>query len=545
MRPPALPTLALLVVASCLAGCPDGPPRATGPGERDRAGAETAGRPELRLLLLSDPAGVLEPCGCTSRPLGGVDRLVASARRLAGEGVPTVLLVAGDAFTGAPEEKGPPPPGADAEAHARQVARWRREVFAEALARTGLLAATWGPADLALPEPERAALAERSGGRWFEARGVHGALLAAGGRKLGLVVVGPDGTLEAARRQAAKLRSEGARLVVALAVARRPALARRLAGLPEVDVALFGGAHRPRPLPPDEVGGGLFVHAGRHLQGLAVVDLVGIERDGAWVARGPWRRRLERERLETRIEDLTGRIEQWEREGRPPEQLAPQRQRLEALRAELAKLDEEGPAPPRYASVRWVELGPEAGGDPETRRSLDDLARRIDEANRQAYADWRPAPAPPGAPRYVGAARCGSCHEAAHAWWRGTPHGRAYATLEQRHKAFHLECVGCHVTGYGEPGGSTVTHVEGLQNVGCEVCHGPGSAHAARPETPPVRGRQVPESVCVRCHNEEHSDRFDYRSYLARLRAPGHGLPAPDQGVEAPKAGQAGPEQVH
>ena len=91
-----------------------------------------------------------------------------------------------------------------------------------------------------------------------------------------------------------------------------------------------------------------------------------------------------------------------------------------------------------------------------------------------------------------------------------------------------------------------MTHVEGLQNVGCEVCHGPGSAHAERPETtPPVRGRQVPESVCVRCHNEEHSDRFDYRSYLARLRAPGHGLPAPDQAVEAPKAGQAGPEQVH
>ena len=39
-----------------------------------------------------------------------------------------------------------------------------------------------------------------------------------------------------------------------------------------------------------------------------------------------------------------------------------------------------------------------------------------------------------------------------------TSHGRAYATLEQRNKQFNLSCVGCHVTGYDQPGGATVVH---------------------------------------------------------------------------------------
>ena len=40
--------------------------------------------------------------------------------------------------------------------------------------------------------------------------------------------------------------------------------------------------------------------------------------------------------------------------------------------------------------------------------------------------------------------------------------------------------------------------------------------------------REVPASVCTACHDLEHSDRFDFSSYRARLIAPGHGLPARD-----------------
>ena len=83
-------------------------------------------------------------------------------------------------------------------------------------------------------------------------------------------------------------------------------------------------------------------------------------------------------------------------------------------------------------------------------------------------------------PGYVGHARAAAtCHETALAWWKGHAHGRAYATLEQRNKQFNLSCVGCHVTGYNQPGGATVVQNQGLTDVGCESCHGPGSLHVA------------------------------------------------------------------
>jgi hypothetical protein len=78
------------------------------------------------------------------------------------------------------------------------------------------------------------------------------------------------------------------------------------------------------------------------------------------------------------------------------------------------------------------------------------------------------------------------------------------------------------VTAYNQPGGSTVTHHEGLVDVGCETCHGPGSAHSADAGVPVARV-DVPETVCVQCHNHEHSDRFHYPTYRRLLIAPGHG----------------------
>ena len=42
------------------------------------------------------------------------------------------------------------------------------------------------------------------------------------------------------------------------------------------------------------------------------------------------------------------------------------------------------------------------------------------------------------------------------------------------------ECVGCHTTGYGEPGGLgelTESNVRRFKGVQCEECHGPMGGH--------------------------------------------------------------------
>jgi hypothetical protein len=158
---------------------------------------------------------------------------------------------------------------------------------------------------------------------------------------------------------------------------------------------------------------------------------------------------------------------------------------------------------------------------------VDAYDARVNEHNRVAFAGVSPPAVPPGAARYLGSAACKSCHAPAYAWWTRHPHGKAYTTLETLHKQFNLSCVGCHVTGYGKPGGAAVVKNEGLTHVGCESCHGPGSKHVAQPGAAPTAliTKSPSEATCKQCHSPEHSDLFEYAGYVARLRVPGHGLP--------------------
>ncbi|MGB8330428.1 MAG: hypothetical protein WCE62_09895, partial [Polyangiales bacterium] len=61
-------------------------------------GAGSEKTPSFRIALVTDLQGYLEPCGCTSDPLGGIDRLAAQLRALRDEPVPMVFLSAGDVF---------------------------------------------------------------------------------------------------------------------------------------------------------------------------------------------------------------------------------------------------------------------------------------------------------------------------------------------------------------------------------------------------------------------------------------------------------------
>jgi hypothetical protein len=60
--------------------------------------------------------------------------------------------------------------------------------------------------------------------------------------------------------------------------------------------------------------------------------------------------------------------------------------------------------------------------------------------------------------------------------------------------------------------------------VGCEACHGPGSAHAAAPSTPGLIARKVAAPTCLGCHTpDQTSSGFDYAAFLGAVVGPGHG----------------------
>jgi len=99
--------------------------------------------------------------------------------------------------------------------------------------------------------------------------------------------------------------------------------------------------------------------------------------------------------------------------------------------------------------------------------------------------------------RYVGDAACAACHEREMQDWLLTPHSIAWDSLSQGDKWKDPECVKCHVTGMGDPGGfKSPEETLHLVNVQCEVCHGMAGGHATG------GGMDVDalSNVCVTCH---------------------------------------------
>ncbi|MBI5017061.1 MAG: hypothetical protein HZB55_16440 [Deltaproteobacteria bacterium] len=117
-------------------------------------------------------------------------------------------------------------------------------------------------------------------------------------------------------------------------------------------------------------------------------------------------------------------------------------------------------------------------------------------------------------PVYASAEECKACHRAQYDRWRASRHARAYAALPDAARR-QMECVECHVTGFGKWGGfDGVTKAPDLTGVQCEECHGPGSSH---PATASVRAGEAARSVCRKCHTRSRSPDFNAREYLSRL----------------------------
>jgi len=117
----------------------------------------------------------------------------------------------------------------------------------------------------------------------------------------------------------------------------------------------------------------------------------------------------------------------------------------------------------------------------------------------------------PNGLQYLGSTSCGfgsSCHQYEYEKWSQKVHAKAYQTLVDVGSQYDPECIKCHVVGLDyETGFVSEKSHEDLRNVGCEVCHGPGSKHM----TAVITGKNEtdisePQSVCIDCHTPEHSN---------------------------------------
>ncbi len=141
---------------------------------------------------------------------------------------------------------------------------------------------------------------------------------------------------------------------------------------------------------------------------------------------------------------------------------------------------------------------------------------------------------------YSGSEACGVCHEKEHDTWILSSHAHAFDTLVRHGADANPECVGCHVVGFGKPGGYTISpRTPDFENVGCETCHGRGGPHLS----PDFVTAGNYEPVCVTCHDQKHSLGFEYASFLPKVSHAANAELAtlPLEQRRALLAGRAGP----
>ncbi len=126
-------------------------------------------------------------------------------------------------------------------------------------------------------------------------------------------------------------------------------------------------------------------------------------------------------------------------------------------------------------------------------------------------------PDPPGGP-FVGSKTCGICHKKVYKHWETTTHGTAFKTLVESEHDYDPDCVPCHVTGFQYISGfESVEKTPALKGVGCEDCHGPGSAHL---NTPLEEYGKTTTDTCATCHIPDHSPAFEFTPYWEKITHP-------------------------
>jgi len=132
---------------------------------------------------------------------------------------------------------------------------------------------------------------------------------------------------------------------------------------------------------------------------------------------------------------------------------------------------------------------------------------------------------------YVGTNKCKMCHKGAskgevYEKWEKSLHAKAFEALRSKGEEKNPECLKCHTTGLGaggyQPGDANASDFEG---VGCESCHGPGSAYKSlsimKDQKKAIEnGLIIPtEAVCKKCHNEKSPTfkGFNFSEYVKKI----------------------------
>jgi hypothetical protein len=233
-----------------------------------------------------------------------------------------------------------------------------------------------------------------------------------------------------------------------------------------------------------------------------------------------------------------------------------------------------------YQSVEMGEAFETAKDKEKNHPILKLLDHYADEVKLQDFlkrTPQRPVPVPQALGgltlRYVGSEACKQCHQPEFVKWKTTKHSQAIDALvkvadKPNKRQFDPECISCHVVGFGYKSGYDGQKANmHLAHVGCESCHGPGSAHAAAPKNKQFHAGLSPWKVqpddplplpgtllkgveamkpaekavflktndmCMKCHDVDNDPHFQFsKNWLQIIHGKNANAPIPPPGAAA------------
>lgn len=312
-----------------------------------------------------------------------------------------------------------------------------------------------------------------------------------------------------------------------------------------VDVVIEGQVGAMMPKTPARLGTGpIYLEGGRQGQNFTVLIFENLSKRGEKPLTLDTRAFEKNERedlLSTRIASLKEQLGSADKN-----RLTFIKSRLNIAESELSKLKSESMPALTEASVAFHAIALTKKIEPEAsvkskllayEKSIPALVKKCEENIECPKAE-------PGAATYVGVETCKNCHAQAYEVWkaavvkstslneqgkefsRTVGHSRAWQTLKDVNKDADRSCIGCHSIGFMEKGGyCKAFEVDFRKDVQCESCHGAGSLHAASGDKKFIQ-RAVPEETCRGCHHVPHIqsyESFNYQEQVMKILGPGHG----------------------
>ncbi len=459
---------------------------------------------QVTLFFSTELRGYIAPCGCSLNMRGGISRAAFQLQEARKEGHPVHFIAAGDGLFGAVSI----PPEAVAQQERKAVA------LAQAWKAMGLDVRTVGPLDdvrgaafrqsLALPELNVGEV-----------------------KLLGGVGIVTALNVEAANAAAVKARAQGAKFVAVLVPMPFATLLRESVNAKGMELLLSTESGGEFAAEDSRFVGSDVKVAQVQSKGRSLLRVDVFLRDDGRVEwlKGDGERDRELAGLDERIELLRTQVNEPMLNEQMKALRAAKLEEVIGRRAALAATSLPVPDKSNAATARFVPLEssfPKLESVAEIEKSYDADVGKLN----LAYAKDKGVscePATKEKPGVVGTSTCIACHVEAGKVWQQTKHPLAYKALEAEGKQYHLDCVGCHVTGWKVPQGvCRIDQTTGREEVGCESCHGPGSAHVAAPKKTNI-ARRVDEKTCVGCHDRENSPHFDFEQYVEKILGSGHG----------------------